>query len=201
MRWTLLLAVMVVPGLVRAEKTWKPYAFKGNERFEYSLLEVEKGEKTEGHYVIDLGKEGERFVVKLEGKFGEYEGSSTVKVGSGNDLQKALMTQMFFNPWMAPLSVTLFAQGMMTALMTAFTAGGEEGSKHVMKGENETIEYLVESCSFQGREGRKYVMKKNGEVKYESCVVDDIALPVYLKTINDEGEVYELKLEKYEEKS
>ena len=200
MRMALVLLLVVGSALYSApQDTWKPYQFKGNETFVYSLKQVEKGKEKTGRYTIDLSKEGDRTVMKLEGKLGDMEGSTTLKFKSGNQIQGQLMTQMFFNPWMAPLSLTLFAQGMMTAVITAMTAGAEKAEQK-FKSEKGTTEYVVEDCEFQGEKGRRYLVKKNGEVAYESCVIPDIALPVYIKTVSDDGDVYEVRLEEYKEK-
>ncbi len=143
--------------------------------------------------------QGDRTVMKLEGKLGDMEGSTTLKFKSGNQIQGQLMTQMFFNPWMAPLSLTLFAQGMMTAVITAMTAGAERAAQEYQS-EKGTTEYRVEDCAYQGKKGKRYVVKKNEEVAYASCVIPDIALPVYIKTVSDKGDVYEVRLEEYREK-
>ncbi len=193
--------LLVVGGVLHggATKSWKPYQFKGNETFVYVLKQVKNGEEKTGRYVIDLSREGDRAVMKLEGKLEDLEGSTTLKFKSGSEIQGQLMAQMFFNPWLAPLSLTLFAQGMMTAMMTAMTAGAEEAEQK-FKSEQGTTEYIVEDCEFQGEKGRRYVVKKNGEVTYASCVIPDIALPVYIKTVSDDGDVYEVRLEEYKEK-
>jgi len=37
---------------------WKPYQFKGNERYEYKMLIIEGDEKKESGYILDLRKKG-----------------------------------------------------------------------------------------------------------------------------------------------
>jgi len=199
-----MLCLLLVGGGLYAggsQDMWKPYQFKGNETFVYSLKQVENGKEKSGRYVIALSQEGDRTVMKLEGKLEDLEGSTTLKFksGSGDQIQGQLMAQMFFNPWLAPLSLTLFAQGMMTAMITAMTAGAEE-ARHKFKSEEGTTEYVVEDCKFQEKKGRRYLVKRDGALVYESCVVPDIALPVYIKSVSDDGDVYEIKLEEYKEK-
>ncbi len=195
-----ILAAWGMPGGLRAEETWKPYEFKGNETFVYEIRQTRDGTEKTGKYVIDLSREEKRYVIKLEGKFDDMEGSTTLKVSSGSEVQERLLPQMFFNPWMAPLTVTLFAQGMVTAVMTAMTAGAEPGSRQVYKKEGKTTEYRVETCEFQGKKGKRYVVVENGQITYESCVIQDIALPTYIKTRTPKGEVTEVVLKEYKEK-
>ena len=196
-----ILGLILVVGMLQGApgEIWKPYQFKGNETFVYSIKKVENGEEETGEYTIDFSREGERTVMKLEGRFGDMEGSTTLKIQSSEDIQGQLFAQMFFNPWLAPLSLTLFAQGMMAAMMTAMTAGAEEAEQKY-KTEEGTTEYRVENCEFQGKKGKRYVVKQNGNVTYESCVIPGIALPVYIKTVSDEGERYEVRLKDYKEK-
>ncbi len=199
MRWiwgTLLLVVSL-----GAEDTWKPYQFKGSETFVYEIREIQGDVEKVGRYVIDLSKEGERYVIRLEGKFGDAEGSTVLKVKSGSEVQGQLFAQMFLNPWMAPLTVTLFAQGMMTAVMTAMTMGAEPGSKQVYKKEGKTTEYRIETCEFQDKKGKRYVVLEDGKITYESCIIQEIALPVYIKTRSKEGKkTTEVVLKEYREK-
>ncbi len=199
MKWIL---IFLTVGMLRAggdEPYWQPYDFKGTERFEYTISQEEGGKTTEGRYVLDLSRDGDQYVLTVEGKFAGNEGKSTVRVNSAEEIQGQLMAQMFFNPWLAPISLTLFAQSF--AMLPFMGMGSEPGSRMSRKNEDgETVELRVETCTFQGREGRKFVSKVNGEVNYASCVVKGIALPVEIFMADDEdGTTYAAKLVKYSE--
>ncbi len=200
--WMVMAAVaMWMPGSLRAgsdEPYWVPYQFKGTEHFKYDLRYNENGETSTGYYVIDLKKVGDRYEVKIEGKYKDSEGTVKTKVDKPEEIAGVLFGQMFFNPWVAPLTMTLFAQSMMHM----FTLGGlnwEEGSRMQRKEDGKTMVMEVKACEVLGKKGRKLVMQEDGTVTYESCVSPGVALPLYLHTRSDDGEVYELKLVEYRE--
>ncbi len=197
MKWILM---FLAAGMLQAEGNepfWQPYNFNGTEHFEYAISQKEGSQTTEGSYVLDLSREGEQVVLMVEGKFGGSEGKSTVRVSSSDEIPGQLMAQMFFNPWLAPISLTLFAQSF--ALIPFMSMGDEPGSHITRKNEDgDTVELRVETCTFQGREGRKFVSKVNGQVNYFSCVVKGIPLPVEIFMVDDEeGTTYSAKLVKF----
>lgn len=69
----LALAILVVPRPAAAQEgaKWKPYQFKGHERYEYKMLMIEGEEKKESGYVLDVLKKGPE----------DWEISTTVKNG------------------------------------------------------------------------------------------------------------------------
>ncbi len=197
MKWILM---FLAAGMLQAEGNepfWQPYNFNGTEHFKYAIIQKEGSQTTEGSYVLDLSREGEQVVLMVEGKFGGSEGKSTVRVSSSDEIPGQLMAQMFFNPWLAPISLTLFAQSF--ALIPFMSMGDEPGSHITRKNEDgETVELRIETCTFQGREGRKFVSKVNGQVNYFSCVVKGIPLPVEIFMVDDEeGTTYSAKLVKF----
>ncbi len=202
--WMMLLAavaMMVPAGALHAgenEPYWVPYQFKGTEHFKYDLRYKENGEESRGYYEIELKKAGDRYEVEIEGKFKDNEGTLKTKVDKPDDIAGVLFGQMFFNPWVAPLTLTLFAQSMVHV----FTMGGlnwEEGSRMTRKEDGKTMVMEVKSCEVLGKKGRKLVMSEDGTVTYESCVSPGVALPLSIFTRSDDGEVYELKLVEYKE--
>jgi hypothetical protein len=51
----MLILALVAPGLsAQDEKKWKPYQFKGNERYEYKITMLEGDSKKEMGYVLDI---------------------------------------------------------------------------------------------------------------------------------------------------
>jgi hypothetical protein len=56
----LALALLVLPRPAAAQdgSKWKPYQFKGNERYEYKMLMIEGEEKKESGYILEVKKKG-----------------------------------------------------------------------------------------------------------------------------------------------
>lgn len=46
------------PAAAQDGTKWKPYQFKGNERYEYKMIMIEGEEKKESGYILDLRKKG-----------------------------------------------------------------------------------------------------------------------------------------------
>ena len=69
----LALALLLVPRPVAAQDgpKWKPYQFKGNERYEYKMVMVEGEEKKESGYILEIKKKGPE----------DWEISTTVRNG------------------------------------------------------------------------------------------------------------------------
>ncbi len=187
-----------------AKKVWHPYQFKGTEHFKYSLVIVGKdGKKQTGEYVIDLGKAGDKYNVKINGEFAGNEGSFSTKVSDANAIPTVIFGHMIFNPWLAPLTTTLFANSLI-AMYTAgtMTDNLEEGSHWSYKQKDgDKVEFDVKgTCKYAGRKGKLLTMKTNGKVVYESCVDPDVAMPIYVKYADKEGKSYTaIELVEYKE--
>jgi hypothetical protein len=69
----LALAILVVPRPAAAQEgaKWKPYQFKGNERYEYKMVTIEGEEKKESVYILEVKKKGPE----------DWEISTTVRNG------------------------------------------------------------------------------------------------------------------------
>ncbi len=196
--WTLVIGSTL---LWAAEPYWKPYAFKGTEHFRYTLTQQEPdGTKTTGTYVIDIQKQGEKYRIHFEGNFGDNEGTFTTTVEDPDEIGGILMFQTLMNPWLAPLSATLFANFFGTFAFAGITMGNwEVGTAGKFKDDSgNTIEYAIpDECTYADQTGRHLVVKTNGKVTYELCVAKDVALPLYQKVVDDDGGFTELKLEEY----
>ncbi len=166
---------------------WQPLEFHSREMFEYTIVQEENGERTEGRYTIRIdGK-----TLSIKGKWGNSSGNVTIQVDDPEQISTYLFGQMMFNPWLAPLGVTIFAAlpyQIMGPEKYTMEQSDEEGTIRVEKGG---------SCSYAGQKGKRLVVKQNGKVTYDLCVKDDIGLPLYLKTVSDDGSVYEARLIKY----
>ncbi len=169
---------------------WQPLKFHPKEMFEYSIVQEENGEKTEGNYTIRIdGK-----TLSIKGKWGNSSGKVTIQVDDPEQISTYLFGQMMFNPWLAPLGVTVFAAipyQIMGAGEYTMEQSDEEGTIRVKKGS---------SCSYAGQKGRRLVVEENGKVTYDLCIKSDIGLPLYLKTVSEDGSVYEARMIKYSRK-
>ncbi len=172
------------------KKVWEPYKFKGTEHFKYSIVVVdEDGKKETGSYVIDLSKAGEKYKIKIHGEFAGNEGSISTKVDDANSIPGVIFGQMIFNPWLAPLTSTLFANSLIAMFSAgAVTQGLEEGSSWSYKSKDgESMEFEVKgTCKYAGRKGKLLRMKSDGKVVYESCIDVDVPLPIYVKYADSE---------------
>ncbi len=195
--------LLVSAVLWAAEPYWTPYAFKGTEHFKYTLTQKDPdGTVTTGSYVIDIQKQGDKYRIHFEGKFGDSEGSFTTTTEDPKSVGGMLLFQTMMNPWLAPLTATLFAQFFGTFAFSAVTLGNwEVGTISKFKDDQgNTVEYAIpDECSYAGQTGRHLVVKTNGQVQYELCVAKGIALPLYQKMVNDEGGYTELELVEYSE--
>ena len=186
------------------KKVWEPYKFKGTEHFKYSILVVDdEGKKETGSYIIDLSKAGEKYKIHIEGEFGGNEGSVSTKVSDASSIPGVIFGQMIFNPWLAPLTTTLFANSLI-AMFSAGTAtqGLEEGSHWSYKSKDgDKVEFEVKgTCKYAGRKGNLLRMKSNGKVVYESCIDVDVPLPIYVKYVDkDDNSSTSLELVEYKE--
>ncbi len=201
MRRTFGLWILLGGLLWAAEPYWTPYAFKGTEHFRYSLVQQDaSGEKTTGTYVIDIQRQDEKYRVHFEGSFGDQEGSFTTTTENPEDLGGMLLFQTLMNPWLAPLTSSLFAQFLGSFAFSAVLMGNwEVGTSGRFKDDNGvTIEYAIpDECTHAGQTGRHLVVKQNGQLRYELCVAQGVALPLYQKIVGDDGTITELTLVDY----
>ena len=194
----ILIGIMVMAGMLtagqnkEAEKVWQPYKFKGTEHFKYELkVKDEEGKTKKGEYVIDLSKSGEKYKIKFEGSFDGNEGNFTTTVDDPSSISGTLFAQMMFNPWLAPLTTTLFSNAFIAMYAGGALANGFQGTSHwsYKSKEGEKVEFDVEGkCKYAGKDGKHMIMKSNGKTVYELCVAPDVALPLYVKYSDKDDE-------------
>ncbi len=169
-------------------KVWHPYKFKGTEHFKYKILvKGDNGEKKTGSYVIDLSRAGRKYKISIKGSLGESEGSVSTQMDNLDDVTSFLFTQMIFNPWLAPLTTTLFGNILIaTYSMGALSKGLVEGSHWEYKSKDgQSVEFRVKgTCEYAGRKGKMLTMRTNGEFVYQSCIDPDLPLPIFVKYYN-----------------
>ncbi len=182
------------------EDVWVPWQFKGTEYFKYEVTGIESGEKKKGYEIIEIKKVGEKYKVKIEGKYGESEGSFTTTVASTDDIPGVIMSQMMFNPYLVPLGLGLFSHSWFYYFQLQGVSW-EVGSKWKNKDEqgNITEMEITGYEKYAGKKGKKLVVKQNGKEVYVIVWAKDVALPLYLKMGEGKENIYELKLVKYKE--
>lgn len=199
MRYTKFVLLVSMIGVLTSQPSrWKLYQFKGSEHMKYSITNVKGSETENGEYSIDIKKEGEKFRLELKGQLGESSGSFSTTVENPEDIPQALMGQMFFNPWMAPLSVTLFSPFFTMYFMSSMEFKGKSHWKQTDEEGNVIEVNYGEECEFAGFTGKHMEILTNGKLSYEVCVSKDVPLPLYVKFSQpEENSIFEVKLLEY----
>jgi len=179
---------------------WSPYDFKGTEYFKYEVKGVEEGKIKKGYEIIDIKKSGDKYKLKIEGKYGESEGTFTLTLDNREDIPGAIISQVMFNPYLAPLAISLFSPAW-TFYFTLAGISFEEGSKWKTKDEegNVTEMEVTGSETYAGKKGKKLIVKENGKETWVIVWAKDVALPLYIKMGKEGESTYELKLIEYKE--
>ncbi|MEN3043597.1 MAG: hypothetical protein ABDH37_00065 [Candidatus Hydrothermales bacterium] len=179
---------------------WTPYSFKGTEYFKYEVKGGGGKEIKTGYEIIKISKEGEKYKVNIEGKFGQSEGSFTTTVENREDIPGAILAQSVLNPYIAPLAVALFSPAWAYYFaLTGFKF--EEGSTWKQKDESgKSIEMVVKGAeTYVGKKGKKLIVKEDGKEIWVIVWSKDVALPLYIKMGHEKETFYELKLVDYKE--
>jgi len=193
-------SIFMAGTLFAQSSSWRPYQFIGTEHMKYEITNIKDSKTEKGEYTIDIKKEGEKFRIELKGRFGESSGSFSTTVENTEDIPQALMGQMFFNPWMAPLSVTLFSP-FFTMFFLSPQWEGKSHWKQTDEEGNVTEVNFGEECEFGGFVGKHFEVLTNGNPNYEVCVSEDVPLPLYIKFSEpDENSVFEVKLIEFSSK-
>ena len=167
---------------------WQPYRLHEKEMFQYHIVQKEEGSVEEGDYTISIN--GNQLSIK--GTWENKKGSVTVQVDDPEQIPGQLFAQMMFNPWLAPLGVTLFANTMIMPLALM-------GSSYMEQSEDGTTTKVEKGkpCSHAGKSGKELKVFQNGKLVYNLCVAKDVGLPLYMKMVSDDGSEYEVELVKY----
>ncbi len=182
------------------KKIWMPYNFKGTEYFKYDVKATENGKVKKGYEIIDIKKSGDKYTIKIEGKFGESEGTFTTTVEDKEDIPGAIVAQGMWSPYLLPLTIALFSPAW--AIYFGYAGFSfEEGSKWRTKDEegNVTEMEVKGSEEYAGKKGKKLIVKQNGKEIWVIVWSEDVALPLYIKTGEGENVIFELKLVEYRE--
>ncbi len=172
---------------------WVPYQFRGTEHFRYDVRQTTGGDLETGYYQLDLEPAGaDRVRMKVEGRIGDEEYSSTVTTGVG--AQGMQMGYMQFMT-MGPIGITLFNP------MSWMMLQGQElsvGDGWTSSSGGESIAVQVESeCSYSGQGGLLIVVRENDVVRQQSCVAPNVALPLRVQLNSDDEDVIDMTLVEY----
>ena len=171
---------------------WAPYQFRGTEHFRYDVRQTEDGETETGFYQLDLEPAGAGQVrMQVSGQLGEDSYSSTVTTGTGT--QGMMMGYPQFMT-MGPVGILLFNPMSWMAIQGRQLTLGDGWSSS--QG-GESMEIRVESqCQSAGQSGMLLVFRENGQVRTQSCLAPDVALPI-VTSMHDDDMVIELTLVEY----
>src|SRR5262245_47287272 len=166
------------------EKKWKPYQFKGNERYEYKVVINEGEEKKTMGYVLDIRNKGAE----------DWDVTTSVK----NTLKKTAGAEVLFGGLAMGLSPAMF---LMNPLFGAFLEQVElkEGEKMSLLGAG--VIKVTKKETVGGRTGficELYTKAENRDVLAWSCTVDpELALPIRSITFEDGKEKHRMELVSY----
>lgn len=168
---------------------WVPWQFQGTEQFQYTITQVEDGQRTDGTYELGFSPAGDgRVRMRVAGRLGEESYSSTVTtrfegqqsgIGFGELAALGPAGIMLFNPaaW-----ILMWGRELNVGDEWSTSSGGESFSIRVDR-----------TCEHGGQQGALIVMRENGRVSMESCVSPNVPLP--LRMLTDDGSSrYEMTL-------
>ncbi|MEO0292331.1 MAG: hypothetical protein ABIM78_00010 [candidate division WOR-3 bacterium] len=189
-----------LPKVKTETSEWIPYSFKGSEFFKYEVRGVEDKETKTGYEIIQISKSGEKYKIKIEGKYGESEGSFTTTVENKDDIAGAIISQSIFNPYLAPLAAALFSPAW-AYYFGVIGISTEEGSYWKQKDQsgNLTEVEVKGSETYAGKKGKKMIVKENGKEVWVIVWAEDVALPLYIRMGKKDEGFYELKLVEYKD--
>ena len=172
--------------------TWTPYKFKGTEHFKYDVQQVEDGATKTGYYALDVQPAGSgRFRLKVDGKLGDDAYSSTITAPSaegGMGMGGMGMGQLMA---LGPIGMMLFSPAAWMMFMGHEMTLGDGWSS---SSGGTTNSVKVESqCQHASVNGLNTVVRENTEVKMQTCVSPNVALPLAVMT-SDKKDKVELKL-------
>jgi len=177
---------------------WAPYRFRGAEHFRYQVQQREDDQNTEGFYQLDLQPAGPgqaRMTVQGQVGTSSFQTSVTMPVGEGGISGPQMM--MTFMPLASsgPLFVALFnpAAWIMFGGRQLAIGDGWQNSEG-----RRSMSVRVESqCTYGGQGGLMVVFRENEQVRQESCISPNVALPLRALLVERNGDRVEMILTEY----
>ncbi|HWP36693.1 MAG TPA: hypothetical protein VNL18_03980 [Gemmatimonadales bacterium] len=165
---------------------WGMYQFKGTEHFRYTATQTDEDGKKDGWYTLDAAPAANgMFQLTVAGALGtdSFRSSSTVQPGQGIPMMQLAA--------MGPGALVLFSPMYMFF-------GGQQwsvGNEWTFTQDGETVSFKVEStCSYAGVSGLRGVWRQNNETRLDMCVSPNVALPLAVTMLDEDGESYQLTL-------
>jgi curli biogenesis system outer membrane secretion channel CsgG len=176
---------------------WAPYRFKGTEHFRYNVTKTEDNETSNGFYQLDFTPASPGQVrMRVQGQLGTDSYSSTVTVPVAQEGGSPMMMGMGMGQLMAlgPVGIMLFNPTAWIFMYGHQLTVGDEWSS---TSDGESVSVKVDAtCSAAGQGGVLVVMRENGEVRHESCVAPEVALPLRVMMTTDDSRI-EMTLTEY----
>jgi curli biogenesis system outer membrane secretion channel CsgG len=177
---------------------WAPYRFRGAEHFRYQVQQREDDQNTEGFYQLDLQPAGPgqaRMTVQGQVGTSSFQTSVTMPVGEGGISGPQMM--MTFMPLASsgPLFIALFnpAAWIMFGGRQLAIGDGWQNSEG-----RRSMSVRVESqCTYGGQGGLMVVFRENEQVRQESCISPNVALPLRALLVERNGDRVEMILTEY----
>lgn len=179
-----LLAFAPLGAEAQDEKKWKPYQFKGNERYEYKVVQIDGDEKKEMGYVLDLRNKGAE----------DLDVTTSIK----NVMKKGQGAEVLMGGLAMGLSPAMF---LMNPLFSVFLEQVDlkEGEKMSLLGVG--FIKVTKKETVGGRTGlicELYTKMENKDVLAWSCTVDpELALPIRSITFEEGKEKTRMELVSY----
>jgi curli biogenesis system outer membrane secretion channel CsgG len=165
---------------------WGMYQFKGTEHFRYTATQTDDDGKKDGWYTLDATPAANgMFQLTVAGALGtdSFRSSSTVQPGQGIPMMQLAA--------MGPGALVLFSPMYMFF-------GGQQwsvGNEWTFTQDGETVSFKVEStCAYAGVSGLRGVWRQNNETRLDMCVSPNVALPLAVAMLDEDGESYQLTL-------
>jgi curli biogenesis system outer membrane secretion channel CsgG len=177
---------------------WAPYRFRGTEHFRYQVQQREDDQNTEGFYQLDLQPAGAgQARMTVQGQLGtsSFQTSVTMPVGEAGISGPQMM--MTFMPLASsgPLFVALFnpATWIMFGGRQLTIGDGWQNTEG-----RRSMSVRVESqCTYGGQGGLMVVFRENDQVRQESCLSPNVALPLRVLLGERNGDRIEMILTEY----
>ncbi len=189
------------PGMVAAAPggpfAWAPYTFRGTEHFRYTVTRTEDRQVHNGFYQLDLQPAGTGQVrMRVQGQLGEDSFSNTVTVPVATEGGNPMAMGMGFGQLMAmgPIGIALFNPGSWMFLYGRQLTIGDEWSQS-SGGESYSVK-VEDACGHGGQNGVRVVTRVNGQVQMESCLAQQVALPLRVLIVDEDSRM-EMTLTEY----
>jgi hypothetical protein len=188
---TAIIVLLTIATSLSAQNPWKLYEFNGTESFRYAIKHATSDGVKEGQFSMAMTSNGTQSSATVEAALGDASCQSTMPMSSPQVLPQQMMMQCMM---IAPVAMAMF-----TPTWAMFMGQNWEiGSKMSMGQGTDRFSFEVTSeCSHASVNG-VLAQITAGDVRMESCVAVDVALPLAVKYADlGRGEEIEMRLTAY----